>query len=154
MTAHLTEAPLDLDSLLATTAGPESGALVVFGGTVRNVHEGRAVQGMSYTAYAPLAEKTLSEIEAETRTRFDVTQCRLIHRLGELAVGELSVLVVVRAAHRDAAFKAARWAIDTLKQRVPIWKEEHYRDGKSAHLEGIELKVQTEPRPQDADASG
>lgn len=154
MTVHLTEAPLDLDSLLAATAGPESGALVVFGGTVRNVHEDRAVQGMSYTAYAPLAEKTLLEIEAEARARFDITQCRILHRLGELALSETSVLVVVRAAHRDAAFKAARWAIDTLKQRVPVWKEEHYRDGESAYLEGVELKVHGETVRQESDASG
>ncbi|MGH8530217.1 MAG: molybdenum cofactor biosynthesis protein MoaE [Nevskiales bacterium] len=141
MTTHLTESALNIENLLTATAGPEAGALVVFGGTVRNLHEGRAVQAMSYTAYAPLAEKTLAEIEREAQERFDITQCRIVHRLGELALGELSVLVVVRAAHRDTAFAAARWAIDTLKQRVPIWKEEHYEDGASAHLEGVELNL-------------
>lgn len=138
--SHLRSEPLDLDALLADSAAGDCGALVVFGGTVRNRNEGRPVEGMAYSAYAPLAEKTLGEIEQETLRRFDIRQCRIVHRVGELGLGDLSVLVVVRAAHRDAAFAAARHAIDTLKQRVPIWKQEHYMDGASRYLEGISLR--------------
>ncbi|HXG29315.1 MAG TPA: molybdenum cofactor biosynthesis protein MoaE [Nevskiales bacterium] len=136
--------PLDLAALLAATDSADCGALVVFGGTVRNANEGRPVSGMAYSAYAPLAEKLLAEIEQDTLRRFDIRHCRIQHRTGELALGELSVLVVVRAAHRDAAFAAARHAIDTLKQRVPIWKQEHYPDGDSRYLEGVPLSADGE----------
>lgn len=136
---HLTEDPLSLETLLTETANDESGALVIFGGTVRNLNDGQPVLGMSYSAYTPLAEKTLRDIETEALARYAITACRLIHRTGRLALGELSVLVVVRAAHRPAAFEAARWAIDTLKQRVPVWKEEHYVQGDSRFLEGTSL---------------
>ncbi len=145
MSPYLTEAPLDLARLLEETADQDAGALVVFGGTIRNSNLGKAVQGVSYTAYAPLAEKTLAEIETQACARFPITRCRILHRLGALALGDLSVLVVVRAAHRAAAFAAARWAIDSLKEQVPVWKEEHYSDGQSLFLEGVELKTAAKP---------
>ena len=135
---HLSEHELDLDALLAETADDRSGALVVFGGTVR-LDDG--VQTIDYTAYAPLAEKALAGIEAETLKTFDIRHCRLQHRIGRLALGELSVLVVVRAAHRGPAFAAARWAIDTLKARVPVWKEELFKDGRQSFVEGQPLQT-------------
>ena len=112
---------------------------MVFGGTVRDENEGRSVDGITYTAYEPLAEKALAEIESETLSSFPIDSCRILHRVGKLSLGELSVLVVVRAAHRADAFAGARFALDTLKQRVPIWKEEHYLDGDSRYLEGTPL---------------
>lgn len=130
----LTTEALDLAQLLADTADVQCGALVVFGGTVR-LDDG--VQQIDYTAYVPLAEKTLAQIEQETCARFGVRHCRLIHRLGAVALGELSVLVVVRAAHRGQAFDAARYAIDELKKRAPIWKEEHFKNGRSGFVEGV-----------------
>ena len=144
---RLTRDPLVLASLLEASATPAAGALVVFGGTVRDVNDGRAVTGIEYTAYEPLAERALADIEAETCARFAVESCQLRHRIGELVLGDLSVLVVVRAAHRDAAFAAARFAIDTLKQRVPVWKEERYAEGDSRFLEGQPL-----PAPADRTA--
>lgn len=137
MTSRLTPDALDMASLLAQTEDPDCGALVVFGGTVR-LDDG--VQTIDYTAYAPLAEKTLAEIEAETLQRFDIRHCKLVHRIGLLQLGELSVLVVVRAGHRGPAFEAARWAIDTLKSRVPVWKEEHTQDGRSSFVKGQALE--------------
>jgi molybdopterin synthase catalytic subunit len=137
--SRISNDPLDLHALLDATASPSSGALVVFGGTVRLENDGRQVTGIHYTAHAPLAEKTLAEVETETLGRFAIESCRILHRIGELALGELSVLVVVRAAHRADAFAAARYAIDKLKQRVPIWKEERYTSGDSEYLEGVSL---------------
>jgi molybdopterin synthase catalytic subunit len=137
MTARLTNDVLDIDSLLTQTEDPECGALVVFGGTVR-LDDG--VQQIDYTAYAPIAEKTLAEIEKETLRRFEIRHCKLVHRLGMLKLGELSVVVVVRAGHRGPAFEAARWAIDTLKLRVPVWKEEHALDGRSSFVKGQTLQ--------------
>lgn len=136
---HLTEDPLDLAALLEETATDAAGALVAFGGTVRMENEGRPVNGINYTTYAPLAAKTLAEIEQECLQKFEILACRIAHRTGALKPGELSVLVVVRAAHRPAAFDAARHAIDALKQRVAIWKEEQYIDGAVRYLEGKPL---------------
>jgi molybdopterin synthase catalytic subunit len=137
---RLTQSPLDIETLLAQTEDPDCGALVVFGGTVR-LDDG--VQAIDYTAYAPLAEKALAEVEKETLQRFDIRHCRLVHRTGLLKLGELSVLVVVRAAHRGPAFDAARWAIDALKVRVPVWKEEHFDDGRKTFVEGTPISGAT-----------
>lgn len=140
--SRLTDQPLDLDALLDATADPECGALVVFGGTVRLENNDREVSHIDYSAYPPLADKSLAEIEAETRARFGVPHCCLVHRTGSLAVGELSVLAVVRAAHRAEAFDAARYAMEELKRRVAVWKHEHYTDGESGYLEGYSVADQ------------
>jgi molybdopterin synthase catalytic subunit len=138
MTSRLTTDVLDIEALLTQTEDPECGAMIVFGGTVR-LDDG--VQSIDYTAYAPIAEKVLAEIEQEALQRFDIRHCRLVHRTGLLKLGELSVLVVVRAGHRGPAFEAARWAIDTLKVRVPVWKEEHTSGGRSSFVKGQPLKI-------------
>lgn len=138
-TDYLQESPLDLDALLEETSDPECGAMVVFGGTVRLHNDGREVTRLDYSVYAPLAEKALADIERETEQRFGVTSCRIRHRIGELDIGELSVLVVVRAPHRGEAFEAARHAIDTLKHTVPIWKREEYSDGTHVFVQGCAL---------------
>lgn len=139
MSSRLTNDVLDIEALLAQTEDPECGALIVFGGTVR-LDDG--VQTIDYTAYAPLAERALAEIEQETLQRFEIRHCRLVHRTGLLKLGELSVLVVVRAGHRGPAFEAARWAIDTLKARVPVWKEEHTSGGRSTFVKGQPLEIE------------
>src|SRR5699024_3572963 len=126
---HLQSEPLDLDALLAETRDPGSGALVVFSGTVRNEFEGRPVARLGYSAHAGLVDTMLGELEQEVIARFGVLQCRIVHREGLLEIGEDSVFVVVRSAHRGDAFDAARYAIDELKQRAPVWKREHYADG-------------------------
>lgn len=139
---RVTKEPLDLDALLAETAAPECGALVVFAGTVRLFNEGRRVTAINYSVYAPLAEKMLHDIEREALTRYDITSCRIGHRIGDLAIGDMSVIVVVRAAHRAAAFDAGRYAIDTVKHQVPIWKYEEYADGSHAYVKGCPLHVE------------
>jgi len=133
------ESPLELEPLLRETADPASGALVVFYGTVRDHNDGRPVRSMAYEAHVSMAEKVLAAIEAEVLEKFDVRRCRIVHRIGHLALGEPSVIIVVRSAHRAAAYAASRYAIDELKQRAPIWKEEHYADGDSRYLDGVPL---------------
>lgn len=140
---YLSEAPLDLEALMDETEDDRSGALVVFGGTVRLNNDGREVDSMDYSSYGPLAARTMGEIEQETRRDFDIHACRLQHRTGRLKLGEVSVYVVVRAKHRDSAFEAARHALDQLKARVAVWKNEFYTDGSSAYLEGTAI-----PRPE------
>lgn len=137
--ARLRTSALSLDEFLAATGAPEAGALAVFAGTVRNHNDGRSVKRLTYTAFEPLAEKVLATIETETGERFDIVGCRIAHRLGRLEVGETSVLVVVRAVHRAEAFDAARYAIEAIKHRAPIWKLEEYADGSRSYVRGCSL---------------
>jgi molybdopterin synthase catalytic subunit len=146
--AAISNGSISLDALLTETEDAECGALVVFGGTVRRHNHGREVVDIAYSAHGPLAEKTLAEIEAETLEKFDARHCRLVHRVGELAVGDVSVYAVVRAVHRGEAFEAARYAVEALKHRVAIWKHERYSDGSSAHLEGCSLVSHHEAEEQ------
>lgn len=134
--ARMQSAALSLDLLLADTERPDCGALAVFAGTVRNHHEGRAVTGLEYTSHVPLAERIITEIEAETCAQFNVPVCRVQHRVGRLGIGETAIIAVVRSAHRAEAFAALRYAVDSTKHRAPIWKEEFYPDGSSSFVQG------------------
>ena len=129
----LTELPLSSDELTKWATTARSGAVVVFSGVVRDHAEGRNdVYAMTYEAYEGPARERLQEIASETRRLWpDLERLAIAHRLGELQLGEASVIVVASSAHRDVAFDAARFAIDTLKLSVPIWKKEHFA-GESA----------------------
>lgn len=118
---------LDIPALTRTEA--QDGALCLFVGVVRDSNRGRTVAWLEYEAYEAMALEEMARIEAEVRSLWPVTDLRLVHRLGRLAVGEASVVVAVTSPHRAEAFAACRHAIDTLKARVPIWKREHYADG-------------------------
>jgi molybdopterin synthase catalytic subunit len=131
--ARLVREPIDVASLAATA--PEDGALCLFVGVVRNENRGRRVLRLDYEAYEEMAVALMEEIATEAAGRFPVTAVRLVHRVGRLEVGEASVAVAVSSPHRAEAFAACRFAIDTLKARVPIWKKEFYADG-SAWLDG------------------
>lgn len=135
----ITEESLDANALLAETADVSCGGLVVFYGAVRDSNDGREVDGMTYEAHVSMAEKVIREIEGEMLACFAIKTCRIQHRIGPLALGEVSVIVVANSPHRDAAFQAARYGIDEVKQRVPIWKEEHYIGGQSKYLDGVPL---------------
>jgi molybdopterin synthase catalytic subunit len=136
---RLTDAPLSVDAAYAFVADPSSGGVVVFAGTVREQSEGKAVTGLTYEAWVERAEAGLDELARDVATRWpDVRGVWLEHRTGALAIGEPSVVVAVSAPHRAAAFEAARYGIDTLKATVPIWKQEHWRDG-GAHWPGAPL---------------
>jgi molybdopterin synthase catalytic subunit len=130
---RLVREPIQLAALQATS--PADGALCLFAGTVRNENKGKAVLYLEYEAYEDMALPLMEEIAAETRRLHPVTDVRLVHRLGRLEIGEASVAVAVASPHRAEAFAACRFAIDTLKARVPIWKKELYADG-SAWLDG------------------
>ena len=108
---------------------PEDGAAVVFEGVVRNHSRGRRTLFLEYEAYEAMARKQMESRAEQALTQFQVRDVALVHRLGRLEIGEVSVLIVVASAHRAAAFEACRWLIDTLKRTVPIWKKEHFEDG-------------------------
>ncbi len=124
---QLVRAPIDVTALLSASAS--DGAVALFLGVVRNENAGRVVLRLEYEAYEEMALPLMAEIAAEAHRRFPVTELRMVHRLGRLEVGEASVAVAAASPHRDQAFRACRFAIDTLKQRVPIWKKEYYADG-------------------------
>ncbi len=124
----LTREALPVDAAMAWATTPSSGALVTFCGVVRDHAEGRdGVVGLSYEAYEEMAGARLAEVAAETHRRWPaVERLALLHRVGDLTLSEPSVVVVASAPHRGDAFDAARFAIDTLKETVPIWKREHW----------------------------
>jgi molybdopterin synthase catalytic subunit/molybdopterin converting factor small subunit len=125
----LTREPIDSAQLVAAVKQGEVGAVVVFDGIVRNNSRGRQTLYLDYEAYQEMAANQMRELAVEARTRFSVRQVTMIHRLGRLAVGETSVLIVVASAHRAQAYEASRWLIDMLKKQVPIWKKETFADG-------------------------
>jgi molybdopterin synthase catalytic subunit len=126
---RLTREPIDFASLTELVRTPPCGAVVVFLGTVRDRTGDEVTEFLDYEAYPPMAEKKMAEIEAAVRARWAVGEVALVHRLGRLGVGEVSVAAAISAPHRAAAFEACRFAIDTLKEVVPIWKKENRPEG-------------------------
>jgi len=114
---------------VAWTKSVEDGDVVVFEGIVRNHSRGRRTLYLEYEAYASMALAKMHEIAAQAREKFSIHRIAVVHRLGRMEIGETSVFIAVSAAHRAAAFDACRFAIDTLKQAVPIWKKEYFLDG-------------------------
>jgi len=125
----LTRDPIDAEKLVAAAKRPEDGAVVVFDGIVRNHSRGRSTLYLDYEAHEEMALRQMRELAAQARERYNLRHVTLVHRLGRLEIGETSVLIIVAAAHRSAAFDANRWLIDTLKRTVPIWKKEFFADG-------------------------
>jgi MoaE-MoaD fusion protein len=127
----VTSAQVSEEQVTRLVASPEAGAIVTFLGTVRNNARGRAVLSLDYEAYPPAAERMLEQIGDEIRERWGIGNCAIIHRMGHLSVGESSVAIAVASAHRGDAFDACRYAIDRIKEIVPIWKKEFYEDGET-----------------------
>ena len=125
----LTREPIESDKLVASAKEGVDGAVVVFDGIVRNHTRGRQTLHLDYEAYEEMALKQMSELATQAVARFGVRHITIIHRLGQLVVGESSVLIIVASAHRAQAYDASRFLIDTLKKTVPIWKKETFVDG-------------------------
>ena len=128
-TCSLAERSLDVGSVVARVAGPGVGGIVTFVGTVRDRARGRSIRHLEYEAYPEMAEREMQKIADEAGRRWPGTRVAIAHREGHLEVGEIAVVVVAAAPHRAEAFAACRFAIDTLKQTVPIWKKEIATDG-------------------------
>ncbi len=138
--ARLVRSAIALEALIAEARRDECGAIATFLGTTRNHHDGRVVTSLAYEAYESMALERLERIERDAESRFGVERCLVVHRLGEVPVGEASVAVVVAARHRAAAFEACRWSMDTLKAGVPIWKKESYAGGGADWVAGTPLR--------------
>jgi len=120
---------LNIQSCIEWVMLPESGGIDVFIGTVRNATKGKAVLRLEFEAYEKMALAEMDKIAAQAIEKWPVQKLLIHHRTGILSVGEVPVIIAVSAAHRDAAFEACRYVIDTLKQTVPIWKKEIFEDG-------------------------
>jgi molybdopterin synthase catalytic subunit len=129
MTVEIVDGPIDAGAIVAAAKAGADGAVCVFDGIVRDNTRGRRTLYLDYEAYREMAMEQMRGLAEEAVKRFGVREVAMVHRLGRLAVGETSVLIVVASAHRAAAFEACQWLIDTLKKTVPIWKRETFADG-------------------------
>lgn len=141
--AELTDGPIDAAQVTAAVAGPGRGAVVLFLGTVRDHHAGRPVAKLTYSAYRPMARERLARIVGDLEAAQPDLRAAIVHRLGEVPVGEPSVAIAVASPHRAAAYEASRTALERLKAEVPIWKREHYADGEEAWREEEPLAGRT-----------
>ncbi|PYU34279.1 MAG: molybdopterin synthase, partial [Acidobacteria bacterium] len=146
---ELLRSPICAEEIVAHVKAPEDGAVVVFDGIVRNHSGGRATLYLDYEAYEPMALAKMREIGAEIRQKFSIHRTAMLHRLGRLEIGETSVLIAISSPHRRAAFDACRFAIDTLKHTVPIWKKEYFADG-AVWAEGELPAPKTFPGPAES----
>jgi len=126
---ELVRRPIHAQTLIEHVRTGADGAVVTFDGCVRNQPHGRATRYLEYEAYESMAIAKMQEIAAEARAKFAIDRVAIAHRLGHMEIGETSVFIAVSAPHRPAAFDACRFAIDTLKRTVPIWKKEFFADG-------------------------
>jgi molybdopterin synthase catalytic subunit len=127
----ITSGPIDSAVVLQSVQSPLAGAAVMFVGTTREVTGDHRTESLDYEAYGDMAEKKMADLEAQARLRWPLTGCAIVHRVGRVAVGETSVAIAVSSPHREDAFAAGKWLIDSLKQVVPIWKKENWADGGS-----------------------
>jgi len=137
--AELVRATIDVAQLIAAASRPDCGAVSLFIGNSRDHNEGRKVVGLEYEAYEPMALAALQQLERDTRARFEVASCRIVHRLGAVPLAEASVAVVVAAAHRQPAFEACQWVMNELKRTAPIWKKEFFAEGGEEWVKGTRL---------------
>jgi molybdopterin synthase catalytic subunit len=125
-----------VEAVLRLVGSDEDGAVLLFLGTVRREHQGRSVRGMRYDAYDAMAVDVLQEIVREAATRCGTDRIAAVHRTGELELGAVSVAIAISTPHRVAAYEGSRYIIEQIKQRLPVWKQEHYTAGASRWLDG------------------
>jgi len=140
----VTSDPIDGAVLLARLEDDGHGAALLFLGTVRNHADGRPVSGMTYEAYVEMAEPVLAEIAAEAAALLSYGAVAVVHRVGELELGDASVAIAVASDHRAPAYEANRHVIEEIKKRLPVWKHEHYTDGEASWVDGTPLRAEAE----------
>jgi molybdopterin synthase catalytic subunit len=137
----ITEDRIDVDAVVESVSGPDCGAVVVFVGTVRNRHQGRPVEKLTYTGYPAMTRTGFDRITADLEAAHPGLRAAIVHRLGEVPLGEASVVIAVASPHRPAAYEASRTALERLKAEIPIWKREHYTDGEVVWREEEPLRA-------------
>jgi molybdopterin synthase catalytic subunit len=126
---HITSAKLDLQKCYDFVQNDACGGISAFIGTVRNATKNKEVTLLDFSGYEPMALKEMQKIANKALEAFDIHKIAIHHALGKLKIGDVPVVITVSSAHRKAAFDACQFAIDTLKETVPIWKKEHFKDG-------------------------
>jgi len=125
----ITDQRLDLQACYDFVQDPSCGGIALFVGTVRNATQAKEVTLLDFSTYKPMAQKEMQKIADSALQEFEVLKIAIHHAEGELVIGDIPVIIAVSAPHRKAAFAACQYAIDTLKETVPIWKKEHFVDG-------------------------
>ena len=143
--AAITHEPIDTALIMSRVGAKEDGAVILFVGVVRDHNDGRAVSGVGYEAYAEMAEKVLLTIATEASVAHGTDRLAIVHRVGELGIGDASVAIAVSSPHRAEAFDASRYVIEEIKKRLPVWKQERYTDGKTEWLAGQSPRSAEEP---------
>ena len=137
---RITARAIDPAAVLESVRDPSAGGTVIFLGTVRKRSEGKKVERLEYQVYKAMAEKKMSELEAQVKSRWPVKKIAMVHRYGRLEVGEVSVAVAVSCEHRAEAFQACRFAIDTIKRSLPLWKKERFSGGEESWVKGTPIR--------------
>ena len=145
MRTAIVERAIDPPALLGEVTRPVNGATVLFLGTVRDLNLGTKVTALDYKAYGPMAERELADIASEAGDRWNTRDVVVEHRIGALALGDVSVAIAVAHPHRDEAYAASRYIIEELKKRLPVWKREHYVDGHAEWVANQELSETVTP---------
>jgi len=142
---EITTAPISVDEVSRRVSSPAVGAVVSFAGIVRGTNAGRQVRYLEYEAYPEMAESTLAQVADEIKARWPVEKVAIVHRVGRQDIGDTSVVIAVASAQRQGAFEAGRYAIDRIKEIVPLWKKEYFEGGE-AWIEGPEKPPKTEAK--------
>ncbi len=135
--AWLTRDPIQAEEVLDRVRDASDGAVVLFLGVVRDHNEGRDVRGIEYEAYQEMAMSVMTDIALEAGESVDTDRIAVVHRTGELEVGEVSLAIAVGSPHREEAYQASRYIIEEIKKRVPVWKKERFADGETSWVEGV-----------------
>ena len=135
--AWLTRDPIQTKEILESIRTASDGAVLLFLGVVRDLSEGRVVEGIEYEAYQEMAVSVLTEIAREAGESADTDRVSVVHRTGELEVGDVSLAIAVGSPHREEAYQASRYIIEEIKKRLPVWKKERFADGETIWVEGV-----------------
>ena len=146
--------PIDPAAVLSRVGSPSDGAALLFLGTVRDHADGRAVGGMRYETYESMAGEVLAAIAREAAERLGTPRLAVVHRVGELGIGDVSVAIAVSSPHRESAYAASRYVIEEIKRRLPVWKHEHFLDGDARWVAGCPLDPDTASTAEGAPARG
>lgn len=145
---QITAEPIDVETVIQKVIHRNAGAINTFIGTVRELTNGKKTLYLEYEAYVPMAEKKFAEIGAVIEKKWPGTRVAITHRIGRLNISDVAVVIAVSAPHREEAFAASRFAIEKLKEMVPIWKKEHWEDGETWVGNQLETVSYPEGRPE------
>ncbi|MDQ0255444.1 molybdopterin synthase catalytic subunit [Evansella vedderi] len=147
----ITETVIDIQEVVNKVTDRNAGAINTFIGTVRELTKGKKTLYLKYDAYVPMAEKKLAQIGDEIQKDFPEAKVAITHRIGELAISDIAVVIAVSTPHRADAFTASRYAIERIKEIVPIWKKEHWEDGEEWIGDQLEKVAYPSGKPEEGD---